>query len=401
MLLYWIWFAQLNHISAALKQALLRHFHDPEEIYHSESASYVQVEGVKEAALTDLEQKDLAPAKKILEACEEKSIGILTLYDKAYPVRLRNTFDAPVVLYYKGKLPKWDAQPVIGIVGTRKASSYGMSTAARFGKQIAACGALVVSGGASGIDAMAMKGALEAGKPVVGVLGCGVDVVYPAENRFLFRQVVEEGCLISEYPPRTKGFYWHFPERNRIITGVSNGLLVVEAPERSGALLSARYALDQGREVFAVPGNVDVATCAGSNALLQDRAMPALSGWDVVKDYAPLWPDVVQRQVPEYIGRPMAKVAQRPLPLGFAQDKSCKKAIDKEEKSTYSVLNSERNALSEAERTVLALIEPEPLPIDEVIARTGMSAGAVKVILTRLTVKGLTANHPGGRVSLK
>lgn len=401
MLLYWIWFAQLNNISTALKQAMLRHFHDPEDIYHSESASVAEVEGMTEAALLALEQKDLAPAQKIVEECEQKGIGILTVQDKAYPVRLRNTYDAPVVLYYKGKLPDWDAQPVIGIVGTRKASSYGMNTAARFGKQIAACGALVVSGGASGIDAMAMKGALEAGGPVVGVLGCGVDVVYPSENRFLFQQVVEEGCLISEYPPRTRGFAWHFPERNRIITGVSNGLLVVEAPEKSGALISAKHALDQGREVFAVPGNVDVATCAGSNALLQDRAIPALSGWDVVKDYAPLWPGVVQKQVSEYIGRPVAKVAQRPLPLEFAGDRSDKKAIDKEEKSTYSVLNSEQTALSEAEQTVLAQIGPEPLPIDEVIARTDMSAGAVKVILTRLTIKGLTVNHPGGRVSLK
>lgn len=401
MLLYWIWFAQLNKIPVLLKQAMLRHFHDPEEIYHSEEASLAAVQGMTETAIQALEDKDLVPAQKILEECEQKGIGILTLHDRSYPNRLRNTADAPVVLYFKGKLPDWNAQPVIGIVGTRKASSYGMSTAARFGKQIAACGALVISGGASGIDTMAMKGALEAGKPVAAVLGCGVDVVFPSENRFLFDQVTEEGCLLSEYPPRTKALGWHFPERNRIITGISNGLLVVEAPEKSGAMISARWALDQGREVFAVPGNVDVASCAGSNALLQDRAMPALSGWDVVKDYAVLWPDVVQKRTTEFVGAPSTNVAQRPMKLQYPGSEADKKAIDKEEKSTYSVLNSKKAALSEQEQTVFALIGQEPIAIDELIARTKMSAGAVKAILTRLTIKGLTVNLPGGRVSLK
>ena len=401
MLLYWVWFAQLNKIPALLKQSMLRHFHDPEEIYHSEEAMLVDVEGMTQTAIQALEEKDLAPAQKILEECEQKGIGIVTLHDSAYPTRLRNTADAPVLLYFKGKLPNWDAQPVIGMVGTRKASPYGMSTAARFGKQIAACGALVISGGASGIDTMAMKGALEARRPVVAVLGCGVDVVFPSENRFLFNQVTEDGCLLSEYPPRTKGFSWHFPERNRIITGISDALLVVEAPEKSGAMISARLALDQGREVFAVPGNVDVPTCAGSNALLQDRAMPALSGWDVVKGYAPLWPDVVQKQTVDFAEKPVTNVAQRHVPLQQAPSSADKIAIDKEEKSTYSVLNSKQTGLSETERAVLALIGKEPIAVDELIDAAQMSAGAVKAILTRLTIKGLTVNLPGGRVSLK
>ena len=401
MLLYWIWFAQLNKIPVLLKQAMLRRFHDPEEIYHSEEAVLASVEGMTQAAMQALEDKDLAPAQKILLECEQKGIGILTLHDRTYPNQLRNTADAPVVLYYKGKLPDWDAQPVIGIVGTRKASAYGMSTAAVFGKQIAACGALVVSGGAAGIDTMAMKGALEAGKPVVAVLGCGVDVVFPSQNRFLFQHVTEDGCLLSEYPPRTKGLAWHFPERNRIITGISNGLLVVEAPERSGALISAKWALDQGREVFAVPGNVGVDSCAGSNALLQDRALPALSGWDVVKEYRELWPDVVQQQTVRYEGKSQIRVAQQPLPLPSERNMVDKKAIDKEDKSTYSVLNNKRTALSETEQTVLALIGQTPVAVDDLIDLTQMSASAVKAVLTRLTIKGLTVNLPGGRVSLK
>ena len=401
MLLYWIWFAQLNKVSALQKQVLLRHFRDPEDIYHSDSLGLTSVEGMSESTLRRLEEKDLTPARRILQECEQKGIGILTCHDRAYPNRLRNTVDAPVLLYYKGELPDWDRQPVIGIVGTRKASSYGMGTAARFGKQIATCGALVISGGASGIDTMAMKGALEAQRPVVAVLGCGVDVVYPSQNRDLFERVTEDGCLLSEYPPRTSALSWHFPDRNRIITGISNGLLVVEAPERSGALISARCALDQGREVFAVPGNVGVDSCAGSNALLQDRALPALSGWDVVKEYQQFWPDTVQKRQAEYTGKSVLSVAQKPRPLLSDGNRNDKKAIDKEEKSTYSVLNSDMAALSETEQAVLALITQEPVPTDEVIAQTGLSAGAVKGVLTRLAIKGLTVNLPGGRVSLK
>ena len=405
MLLYWIWFAQLNKITALQKQTLLRHFADPEEIYHNDGSLVRQIEELPESVAEALEDKDLTQAQQIMQECADKGIGIITLGDSNYPHRLRNTADPPLVLYFKGQLPMWDLQPVVGIVGTRKASPYGLNTAGRFGKQIAACGALVVSGGAVGIDTMAMKGALEAGRPVVGVLGCGVDVVYPAQNRQLFEQVVQNGCLISEYPPRTKGLAWHFPERNRIITGISNGLLVVEAPERSGAMISARHAMEQGRDVFAVPGNVDVESCAGSNALLQDQAIPALSGWDVVKEYAGRWPGVVSKQVVFYDKTPETMVAQTvevPAQPKIDKPHADKKAIDKEEKSTYSVeLEKKRAALSEDERTVLALIGREPLSVDEVIAGADMSASTVKGILTRLMIKGMTVNHPGGRVSLK
>ena len=401
MLLYWIWFAQLNKITAVQKQLLLQHFTDPEEIYNSEDSKLYRIEGLPESAVQALEDKDLTEARQILEECVNKGIGIVTLHDSNYPSRLRNTVDPPLVLYFKGQLPVWDLQPVIGIVGTRKASSYGLSTAARFGKQIAACGALVVSGGAAGIDAMAMQGALEAGRPVIGVLGCGVDVVYPAQNRQLFSQVVQNGCLISEYPPRTKGLAWHFPERNRIITGISNGLLVVEAPERSGALISARHAMEQGRDVFAVPGNIDVPSCAGSNALLQDQAIAALSGWDVVKEYAGRWPDAVKKceKLPE---RKVAQSVTEPVFYSQAEPQADKKAIDKEDKSTYSgLLDNKQAALTEQERAVLALISRDPMSVDDVIAGTGMNASTVKGILTRLMIKGLTVNHPGGRVSLK
>ncbi len=401
MLIYWVWFAQLSGITASQKLALLQHFHDPEEIYHTQG----NIPGVPEEVMEALEDKDLQEARKILADCVHKGINILTLRDESYPEKLRNTYDPPLVLYVKGMLPQWETVPVIGIVGTRKASSYGLHTAKQFGGQIASCGALVVSGGASGIDTKAMEGALDAGFPVVGVLGCGVDVVYPASNRRLFDRVAENGCLISEYPPKTTGTPWHFPQRNRIISGMSHGLLVVEAPQKSGALITAQRAMEQGRDVYVVPGNVDVDSCAGSNALLQDRAVAALSGWDVVKEYAHLYPGKVsKKQIPPYMPAEPLKVAQTMvLPENSANSDGTnqKKAIDKEEKSTYSVLDSAAAALSETERAVLAHVPRETVLVDEVIAQVDMPAGTVRSILTKLSLKGLTAVHPGGRISRK
>lgn len=404
MLIHWIWYAE-SKLKAAQKRLLLEYFRDPEEIYYSDEIALQRVEGMTDSMREALEDKDLSQAERILAECEDKHIHLLTFGDEAYPARLRSIFDAPVLLYYRGTLPDWEAVPVIGVVGTRKASPYGCSTALRFGRQIAACGALVISGGAAGIDTMALQGALEMGRPVAAVLGCGVDVVYPASNRKLFDRILEDGCLISEYPPQSEAFSWHFPVRNRILAGISNGLLVVEAPEKSGALNSARHALEQGRDVFSVPGNVDMPTCAGTNALLQEGAKPAITGWDVVKEYEALYPGKVHRRdVPVASETPVQKVAQQPVfpeSLGNIKKRPDKKSIDNLEKSTYSVLNNAVPALSEAEQAVLTRISREGSLVDDIIAQADMSPGAVKSILTKLALKKLVIQHPGGRVSLK
>ncbi len=393
MLIHWIWLATREGMNDREKRAVLEHFRDPEDVFFGDAGRYAQVEGLSEDGRKALEDKNLLPAENILAECARKKIHIMTIRDGAYPARLKNITDPPLVLYYKGTLPDWNRQPVIGIVGTRKSTSYGNETAERFGRQIARCGALVISGGAAGIDTYAMYGALESGMPTVGVLGCGVDVVYPAENKGLFEKVIAQGCLLSEYPPGTKGMSWHFPARNRIISGISNGILVVEAPERSGAMNTARHALNQGRDVFVVPGNIDVPNCAGSNSLLQDRATPVFQGWDILKEYAAQWPETVAN-------RPDIRPAKRPVPEELPVA-SVKIAIDKEEKSTYSVLNSEELSLSETEKSVLAQLEPSPKPLDEVISQLDMPAASVRMMLTKLSIKGIVVMHPGGRVSLK
>ena len=209
MLLYWIWFSCLPKLNTGLKCRLLKHFHSPEDIYHAEPKAFSTLAEVEPASLEALDNKDLTQAKQILQTCTEKDIRILTYSDRAYPIQLRNIPHPPVLLYYKGTLPNFEAQPVIAVVGTRKATSYGMNASRRLSGQIAACGGLVITGGASGIDTMAIHGAMDAEAMPVAVLGNGVDVVYPSANRQLFRQIETQGCLLSEYPPGTPAHSWH------------------------------------------------------------------------------------------------------------------------------------------------------------------------------------------------
>lgn len=413
MRIHWIWFAMLPELSARQKLALLARFSDPEDIYHAAGDQLREADGMTPEAVKTLENKDLEDARKILKTCTDKDIGILAFSDETYPSRLKNIDEPPMVLYYKGVLPDFESVPVISVVGTRKATAYGMTTARTMGRQIAACGALVASGGASGIDTMAMQGALDAGCPVVGVLGCGVDVVYPKSNTWLFATTVEHGCLLSEYPPGTPPYKWHFPQRNRILSGMANGVLVVEAPRVSGALITARQALEEGRDVFVVPGNIDVAACAGSNALLQERAVAVFSGWDAVKEYAPLYPEKLEkRDVPSplqelaYPGgihqeNSRQKVAQEPRIPGSNRSENDKKGIDNAANSNYSGINDPLPALTQEEKQIVSHLGLQPRPVDEVIAALGLPAGKVLGMLTMLALKGVVVNHPGKCVSLK
>lgn len=403
MLLHWIWYAELKGISLLHKHRLLERFGDPEELFRMSDEALLAA-GIPEKERTALADKDIWKAQQIIERCTKKNIGILPVVDSAYPRRLRNSPDAPMVLYYRGVLPDWDGMPFIGVVGTRKASPYGLQVAHQLGGQIAACGGFVVSGGASGGDTAAMQGAIAAGYPVVGVLGCGVDVVYPYSNRKLFEAVVKDGCLISEYPPGEKALSWHFPARNRIISGVSNGVLVVEAPKVSGALITARHALEQGRDVFVVPGNINTPTCEGSNKLLQEGAAPVFSGWDVVSGYEFLYPGKLRKHTIStlYTGEEaLAKVAEKPAALEKTTNKSEKSGkipIDNKGKSPY---DKSRPALSEEEQAVLACLTAKPKEVAVLIEALDMPSGKLLSILTMLTVKGYAEKHPGGSFGLK
>lgn len=396
MLEYWIWLSLL-HLQPRQKLALLQRFRDPETIYKAQAEDFGDLSVTAEAVA----DKDLTKARKILAQCAHKRIGIVAYGDSGYPKRLKNVEDPPFVLYYKGVLPNWEAAPVIGVVGTRKASPYGLNMAKQLGYQIAAAGALLVSGGALGIDAEAMTGALGAGQPTVAVLGCGVDVVYPKHNEALLAKTAEQGCLLSEYPPETQARTWQFPQRNRIISGISNGVLVVEAPENSGALITARYAMDQGRDVFVVPGNAGQKSAAGSNQLLRERVMPVFTGWDAVREYESLYPGVLTDRDSTYTQEAAPPICSELPHKKPETPKPDKKSVDNREESRYSVLNNAACPLTDEEQAIVSCLTPQPQLLDDVLERIPLPSGKALSLITVLALKGVVVNHPGKRISLK
>ena len=406
MVQHWIWLAERKALNDMTKLALLERFGDPEQIYFAREADYEGLE-LTEKEVQSLRDKDLKSVQEILDECRKKKIHVLTFHDSGYPRKLKNIPDPPIVLYYKGTLPDLDGTPVIGVVGTRKASAYGLQTARRLGYQIARCGGIVVSGLAKGIDAQAMLGALAADAGVVGVLGGGADVVYPRENRALFADTEDYGCLLSEYPPGTRPFPQNFPHRNRIISGMSDGVLVVEAPQKSGALITANRAADQGRDVFVVPANVGVETSVGSNGLLRDGGIAVGCGWDILSEYESRYPgkvtefhDGVLREEPR---QGMVKVAQKTEKFTKKSNKEPldqKKPIDNGENAPYIDLTKILPGLSETEQAIVGQLRSGQKLVDDLIAETSLAAPMVLASLTVLEVKGIVRRLPGRFVEL-
>ena len=419
MLVHWIWLATRPDLSDREKCRVLSCFSDAEDVFYAQKEDFSRVEDITEKTVNALMDKDLSQATAILRDCTDKHIHICTYHDAAYPGKLKNITDPPLVLYYKGRLPDFDANPVIGIVGTRKCTAYGIHTARRMGTQIARCGGMIVSGIARGIDASAMSGALSAGGFAVGVLGCGADVVYPYDNKALFADTEANGCLLTEFPPRTPPYGWNFPKRNRIISGLSNGVLIVEAPKISGALITAEQAAEQGRDVFVVPGNVDMPSCEGSNALLREGATPVTNGWDVLCEYQHLYPEVVRPdnggsvrdlQTDDVMAaaiteeKPVQKVAQKPLSPGKTSDsdgKKEKKPIDNRSNQPYSDIRDIPGNLTEQEMCIVRLIQDGESLVDDIIAKSNLGAAAVLATLTILEIKGVVKRVPGKRVTLR
>lgn len=397
MLEHWIWLSLLPKLSPEEKLALLARCRDPEAIYEYPQAAVRELEIDPQL----LQDRDLTRARQIVAQCAEMRIGVVAYTDSAYPKRLKNVEQPPLVLYYRGQLPDWDAAPVIGVVGTRKASPYGQQMAKSLGSSLRRSGCILVSGGASGIDRYALEGALDAGDGAVAVLGCGADMIYPKSNEALFLQLYERGCVITEYPPKTPAYSWNFPQRNRIISGLSNGVLVVEAPEKSGALITARYAWDQGRDVFVVPGNINVASCSGSNQLLRDKALPVFDSWDIVREYTALYPGKLRR-VQQEVNPPQTLP---PTPVSSEQNtlppKKDKKPVDKREKSNYSGMVKDTGSLTPLQQQILSKLTSTPQSVDELIVQLELPAAQVLSQLTKLALQGWIVQYPGKRVARK
>lgn len=397
MLLYWLWLAQCNEVKDGVKAALVRQFEDPERLFFAEKQEILdaEIEGLTGEHLDVLLRHDLSAAEETLSDCAKAGLQVLTYDSPLYPRRLKAIYDPPIVLYYRGTLPDFDKLPTIGVVGTRHPSVYGRQAAKRLGGEIAAAGGLVVSGLAEGIDGAAMEAALSAGFPAVGVLGCGADVVYPRKHKALFQETERLGCILSEYAPGSPPLGWHFPRRNRIISGLSCGVVVVEAPERSGSLLTAKHALEQGRDVFVVPGNVDMESFRGSNRLLRSGAIAVSSGRDVMEEYDLLYPEKLLPK--KGLGKPKKAEKQEPKPE--APEILKKKTIDNGNPPPYSGQNDILQGLSADEQTVMTAIGTGIESVDDVIAKTGLPSGKVLGILTMLEIRKKIVRHPGKRVS--
>ena len=407
MLKYWIWLCTRENIGARTIKLLLEHFESPEQIFLADAERLHAVNGLR---LPDsLLDKDLTESEKIIRECYQKNIHILTYQDAAYPERLRNIDDPPAVLYYQGTLPNFDAQPVVAMVGTRKASAYGLMQAKMLGYQLSKMGAIVISGGADGIDTMSLRGALGGGKSVIAVLGCGVDVTYPKSNKTLFDDIRTYGCLISEYPPGTPANSFHFPARNRILSGLALGVVVVEAPKRSGALITADHALEQGRDVFTMPTNVGVHTSEGNLQLLKEGAIVATEGWDVLKEYDHLFPGVIERiskPIPMGLSKGELQMAERDVNLQNVAEQPLvpetddKITIDKPQTSAYIDLNEISDKLTEIELKVARLLQDGRCHVDQIIEKTGMSTATVLSALTVMELKGYVKRLPAKYFSL-
>lgn len=372
---YDVWLSLRRSLGRNVQRFLLERFDDAKQIYDADEQTLrrLPLPGKAAESLTD---KDLREAEKILDVCARKRIGILGIRDGDYPEVLREIDDPPVVLYFRGTLPVLSERPTIGVVGARRASFNAQKAASMLGYQIVRCGAAVVTGLARGVDSLAAEGALRADGCVIGVLGCGPDVVYPVENRDLYEAVMQKGCIVTEYPPGTRPLPENFPARNRIISGLSDGVVVVEAGERSGALITARHAVEQGRDVFAVPGGIFEECCVGSNQLLRSGAIPVTCGWDAVQEYAYRYPDAV---TPYEGGEQPPQQAPQPKPVDVTP--LLKGANEEEQKLIRALAAGERQ-------------------LDELVEETELPPGGVMTALTLLQVRGVVVGLPGKRFRL-
>ncbi|MER3474265.1 MAG: DNA-protecting protein DprA [Armatimonadota bacterium] len=260
---------------------LLEHFEHPEAIFESSRHELLRVDGMTESAAARILNAPDLP-ENLWQKCTQGDIRLLTWRDDDYPTALKEIEDFPPLLFVRGSLQEHD-RFAVAIVGTRKPTSYGRNVAERLARELSRYGLTVVSGGARGIDTAAHTGALRAGGRTLAVLGCGVDIAYPPESAPLFNCIATQGALLSEYPPGIQPDAWRFPVRNRLVSALVLGVLVVEAPNDSGALITATYALEQGKPVFAVPGNIDTGQSAGCHRLIKEGAVLVDSVEDIVR----------------------------------------------------------------------------------------------------------------------
>jgi DNA processing protein len=365
--LSWLAMTLTPGLASRLSSRLLRRFESPEGIFR---ASLPQLESCNlpaPVAQAIVKKESFKRAEKELQAVRNiPNCTLLNWADPEYPQNLLQIYDPPVLLYVRGN-PQILNHPAISIVGTRRPTLYGTQMAERLGRDLAARGIVIVSGLARGIDAIGHHGALAANGPVIGVLGTGIDVCYPKENKKLFEKVLECGAILSEFPTRTHPAPENFPIRNRIVAGMPLGVVIVEGAEYSGSLITARLAMEFGREVFGVPGNVTQSVSYAPNQLIKQGAKLVTSAEDVIEE------------LPTPVRAALVKAEQ-----SLAEQRN--------------LLASE--ALNASEKTIFLLLAVDaPTAIDDIVERSGLHSSEVLATLFNLEMKSIVRQWPGKQFS--
>ncbi len=366
---YFIWLQLVLGAGNKRVKRILEKF-TPFEIYNLKDT---EIKFLTEKENQNLKKVSLNDAFKIIEQCGRNNIKIVTLGSENYPKPLAEIFNPPLVLYVRGELPDFEREPTICIVGPRKVSEYGKKAAYSLGYRLAKSGMIVVSGGAVGSDTYAHIGALKAGGKTVLVMGCGLLSTYLEENRALREHIANNGCLISEYPPLLEASRYTFPVRNRIISGLSLGTVVIEGGKRSGALITAKHAISQDRDVFVIPGRPDMAEYKGSNELLrEDIAKPLLDASDIFNEYIPLYPQKIDIEK-AYKSEPKQEKQKN-------NKKILNETLSNQAKIVYNCINSEK-------------FYPDEL-------NTGLSSTELLSALTELEMEFVIRALPGGQYEI-
>ena len=284
-LVYWIWLSLACSPGGATFSRLLEKYSSAREIYEADADDLYKCVSYRNSDRKSLADKSLDRASEIFDFCRKHKVGLLTYCDEAYPKSLKSISSPPVLLYYRGVLPDFNKNFCVAVVGTRLLSDYGRRNAFNISYDLARSGATIVSGMACGIDGVALAAGLFGGGSTVAVLGSGIDVCYPAQHQRLAREIVKNGCVFTEYPPGTPPNRYNFPKRNRIISGLSAATLVIEGREKSGAYITASYAKEQERAVYALPGNIGSQTSELTNLLIKNGGLLCTCADDIIRDF--------------------------------------------------------------------------------------------------------------------
>lgn len=375
---YWVALKWVEGVGNVAFNSLLKTFGSPKEVFNAPLKDLRNIEGIgQKIALQIKSFSQWQTVENELATAQKLGVAIITCLDPLYPKNMLNIYDFPPFLYVKGTLQ--DDDICIAVVGSRMASTYGRFSTERLCRELAIRGVAIVSGLAKGIDAAAHRGCMAVKGRTIAVLGCGLDIVYPKENRELFEKIPLQGAIITEFPFGTPPNGPNFPARNRIISGLSLGVVVVEASYRSGSLITARVALEQGREVFAVPGSIDSDGSKGTNKLIKDGAKLIESAEDILEEIIPQLETGLKALVQHKI----------------SDTKPIKKS------SPNAVNRPDGKDLTDKERIILKKISATPVNIDEIIAETKEKAADALNTLLSLELKGLICQLPGKMFKIK